>query len=124
MVEYSITVANVGSAAASGVSLTDSIPALTTIVPGSVTTSQGTVVSEDPVGVDFGAMAGGGTATVTFRVVLDDPFPLGITEVANQGTVTSDQLPPVLTDDPDAAGDTDPTVTPVVAAPDLVVSRI
>ena len=122
-IEYTITITNDGGSPATGVTLQDLVPAQAQIVPGSVATSQGTVVSEDPVQVDVGEIAAGATATVTFRVAVDNPVPAGVTDVTNQGTVTSAELPAVLTDDPALGGASDPTVTMIVAAPELVAEK-
>lgn len=121
---YTVTVASTGNAPVTGVAFKDLIPRNTTVVAGSVTTTLGAVLTEDPVEVDLGTLAAAEAATVTFDVVLDLPFPTGVADVSNQGTVTSDQLPALLTDDPDVGGDADPTVTMVTAAPRLVAEKV
>ena len=60
-------------------------------VVGSVSTSRGTVTGgnsagDGSVGVDVGTVSVGGTATITFRVTIDNPLPVGVTSIANQGT--------------------------------------
>ncbi len=84
---YSVTVANSGNTGARLVRLTDTVPANTTLVAGTVQTSQGTVVTEDAVDVDLGQVDAGTTATVTFRATIGEPFPSDVIEVANQATV-------------------------------------
>ena len=123
-IRYTVTIANTGSGSASNVLFRDLIPANTTLVPASVSTADGIVLSEDPVEVDFGTLNGGGSVTVAFDVTIAAPFPAGVTEISNQGSVESAELPAVLTDDPDVAGAADPTVTPVIAAPRLMASKI
>ncbi len=86
-VRYKMTVQNTGSAMAIDVFLTDPAPANTTIVPGSVITSQGAVVSESPVSVNLGTMAAGQVATVTFDVDIDNAVAAG-TRITNTATVT------------------------------------
>jgi large repetitive protein len=120
---YTLTVESTGTAPVSGVVLRDLSPQHATAVPGSAVTDLGVLVSEDPLEVDLGLLEPGARAAVAFDVVLDDVFPAGVTEVANQGTVESDALPTVLTDDPDPAGAADPTVTSVTAAPRLVAEK-
>ncbi len=77
-VEYTITVANSGSQSATGVTVSDPIPANTDYVAGSITVN-GSSVSDSgrtvgtPVtslNVDPGAIAASGSATVTFRVTI------------------------------------------------------
>ncbi len=122
--QYTVTSVNLGNTSATAAVLTDPIPANTAVVPGSVTTTQGVVVSEDPVSVELGEIAGGGGgATVTFVVSIVHPLPAGVAEVVNQGSVSSSELADVLTDDPDVGGAADPTVTMVTAAPELVVEK-
>jgi uncharacterized repeat protein (TIGR01451 family) len=119
---YSVVVVNDGTAAATGVAFTDTPDPATTLVPGSVTTTAGTVTTgngagDSSVAVDVGTLAaGGGSVTITYAVVINDPVPNGVDEVVNQGTVTSDAQGPVLTDDPSPPGGEDPTVVSVVGA--------
>ena len=71
------------------------------LVPGSVSASQGTVTSEDPVAVTVGDLAPGASATVSFSVAIASPLPLGLEQVANQASATSVELPAALSDDPE-----------------------
>ncbi len=122
---YTITLTNTGDAAATGVILTDPAPAHTAVVAGSVEASQGTVVSESPVEVALGELAAGAAATVSFRVAIASPLPAGVSQVSNQGSVTSAELPAVLTDDPAVGGTADATVTVVVvAAPRIAAEKV
>ena len=75
-------------------------PAPSTISGGTVTTAIGT-------------LAAGSTITITFQATVNNPFPTALSSVSNQGTVSGDNFPAVLTDDPTAPGATDPTVTPI-----------
>src|SRR5690606_10479729 len=59
-------------------------------------------------------IAPSGVVTIAFRVTID-PLPAGVTSVVNQGTVASDMLPTLSTDDPAVGGNSDPTVTVVTA---------
>jgi uncharacterized repeat protein (TIGR01451 family) len=120
---YSVTISNTGNTDATGVVFTDPIPANTTVVAGSVTTSQGTVDSEDPVQVTVGTIAAGGSVTISFHVLIDNPLAFGVTEISNQGTVSSNEVPNEPTNDPDTVPDDDPTNTPVNAAPDLSITK-
>ena len=119
---YQIAITNAGNTGATSVSLADPIPLATAVVPGSVQTSQGTVVGEDPVTVDLGQIDGGGTATVSFRVTIDQPFPSDRTDVANQATVSSGELPAVPSDDPDTPAAGDPTSTEVLVTPEISIT--
>jgi uncharacterized repeat protein (TIGR01451 family) len=119
---YTIEVANTGQGDATNVVFTDEPDSNTTLVVGSVTTSQGTVTSGNTagnttVGVNIGTLAAGTTVTITFDVTINDPLPTSVTEVANQGFVTGDNIPETPTDDPDTPTPDDPTRTPVVLTP-------
>ncbi|MBI2566042.1 MAG: DUF11 domain-containing protein [Candidatus Schekmanbacteria bacterium] len=126
---YTVTIVNAGNAAASSVTFTDTPDANTELVPGSVQTSSGSVISGNGQGdaqlfVAVGTLlGGGGQAVISFRVTLDDPLPAGTTAVANQGIVTSDNHPATCSDDPAVGGNCDPTTTPVAAAPLLSSSK-
>jgi uncharacterized repeat protein (TIGR01451 family) len=120
---YSVTISNTGTTEATGVVFTDSIPINTAVVPGSVSSSQGTVDSEDPVQVTIGNIAANGSSTISFHVLIDDPLPAGVTTVSNQGTVSSSELPDEPTDDPDTVPDGDETITVVNLAPDLSIVK-
>lgn len=120
---YTITVTNSGNAGATSVSLTDTPDSNTTLVTGSVTTSAGTITTGNGVGdsfvnVNIGTIAAsGGSATITFTVLVDDPLPPGVTTVSNQGTISGSNFGSLPTDDPAVAGSTDPTVTTLTLTP-------
>ncbi len=90
------------------VSFSATVDANTTVVPGSVTTTQGTVTGESPPTVDVGFVVSNQPVTITWQVVVN-----GGASVETQGTVTGGQSGSTLTDDPDAPGASDPTVTVV-----------
>ena len=98
---YRIEIASSGNTGATAVTPRRRPPAEPHAGAGTVQTDTGTVVSEEPIQVDLGPMEPGTIAVVTFRATVDDPFPTDATEVANQATVSSAELDPVLSDDPD-----------------------
>ncbi len=118
---YQVTVANSGNGPATGVVLTDPIPDGAALEPGTVQTSQGAVIGENPVEVDLGTLTAGATATVSFRVRVAAGDPVPVDELSNQATVTSAELPAVPTDDPATATPSDPTLTPVRVAPQVTL---
>jgi len=119
---YTILVTNTGSADALAVVLTDTPGANTTLVAGSVTTTQGTVTSGNQAGatsvtVDLGTLvATSGQATVSFTVKLDNPFPAGVTTVVNQAIVHGSNFTDVPSDNPRTLPNGDPTIDVVVVA--------
>jgi len=127
-IRYTIVINNTGAGDATAVTFTDTPDANTTLVVGSVTTSLGSVIigntaGDSTVSVDIGTLVASGSVTVTFDVVINNPFPVGVNEVVNQGVVDSDEFPEGDTDDPDTGNVDDPTVTPVVAEHDLSISK-
>lgn len=127
-IEYTIVIGNAGGAAATGVRFNDTPDANTPLVAGSVTTTAGLVASgnapgETVVAVNAGTIAGGASVTIHFRAVVANPLPAGVTIVANQGQVSSNELPPAPTDDPSTPAVDDPTTTPVTAQPLLTASK-
>jgi uncharacterized repeat protein (TIGR01451 family) len=122
---YTILVTNTGNADALAVVLTDTPGARTTLVVGSVSTTQGTVTNGNQVGatsvtVDLGTLvATSGQATVTFTVRLDNRFPIGVTTVNNQAFIRGSNFTDVPSDNPTTTPPGDPTedVVTVVGVP-------
>ncbi len=119
--QYTITIANSGAAAATNVHLTDPVPTCTgalnpctLFVAGSLVASQGAIVTTSPIDVNLGTLGPGATATVSFRVQVDPATADGVI-IANQASVTrAGSASPVLSDDNGNAADgRDPTLTPI-----------
>lgn len=119
---YRIEIANQGAEEATGLVLTDPIPAHTAIVPGSAGPEL-LIVSEDPVVAEIPRLAPGASVLVQFAVEVVQPLPAGVHEIVNSGVVSSLELPPVPTDDPELPGPADPTRTPVEASPALALTK-
>jgi hypothetical protein len=66
------------------------------------------------VNVTIGTLAPGDSVTITFQVVIDDPYSGGL-NVSNQGSVSGNNPSAFtnLTDDPDTGTAGDPTLTPI-----------
>ncbi|MCB9436277.1 MAG: DUF11 domain-containing protein [Anaerolineales bacterium] len=117
--EYTVIITNSGDQDDANVIFSDTPDANTSLVVGSVVTSQGTVTTGNTAGdtdvvVDIGTLAGqGGSVTITFQVTINSPIPDGVVQVVNQGVVNSDTQTDLPTDDPDVPGSTDPTSTPL-----------
>jgi len=115
IITYSIVVTNYGTADALNVIFNDAIPAGTTLL-GNESTTAGTISSgTDPVTANLGTVAAnGGTAIITFDVIVDMATPNGFI-IMNQGTFMADNHPDVPTDDPTTpTTPDDPTTDPVV----------
>ncbi len=68
--------------------MTDTIPADTTYVSASASTTQGTFTGPDPLVVSVGDVAPGGVVTITFQVTADDLGP-GCWFVPNEAIIGS-----------------------------------
>lgn len=126
---YRIIVANTGNAGATDVVFNDTPDANTTLINGSVQTSQGTVTTgnnegDTAIAVNISDLPAGSSVTISFHVTINNPLPAGVTEIYNQGVVTSIELPPVGTDDPETGQEEDDTVLPVVPMPGLLVDKV
>lgn len=64
------------------------------------------------ISVNIGTLRPGDSVTITFQVVVDNPYSGG-PNVSNQGTVSGTNFANVLTDDPATAAANDPTLTPI-----------
>ncbi len=128
-IQYTVDIVNTGNVSLTNVTFTDFAPRNTSLVVGSVTTTQGTVTSgntpgDDEVRVTLGTMPSGDSETVTFRVRINNPVPAGVTQVTNQGFVSSTQRPSEPTDDPDTPTSDDPTITPITANPQVEAYKV
>lgn len=123
VVAYRLVAQNVGSAPATELVLEDSLPPRTTLVPGSLVTSQGVVLELDPLRIALSNLEAGGAVQIDLELELDPVFPAGSTPISNQAILSSVELAPVPSDDPSVAGSVDPTVVEVVATPVLVVEK-
>lgn len=118
-VRYTAVVTNTGSASATTVVFQHPAIANTTLVVGSVTTSAGSVTTGNTAGdttveVAVGTLPANSGETITFDVLVDSPFPDGVTELSAQGTASAANAGTADTDDPDALGlGNDPTLTPI-----------
>jgi len=126
---YTIIITNYGKANATNVTFSDIPDPNTALAVGSVITTQGAIISgnnvgDTSVGVNIGTMPIGSSVYITFKITIDDPLPVGVTQIANQGYVSSNELPDEPTDDPHTPVDDDPTRTTVAAIPVIEVFKI
>lgn len=148
-INYSINIANLSSSPTTNTVFADQIPAGSTYVPGT-TTLNGVEVPDaagnqmpfagngsqvNNVGSPPGILAPNSAAIVGFQVAIDNPVPASITQIVNQGTVTSPEIlsPPLLTSTVPPAGEPplvppQPTIVPIgvpsTAAPNFLLSKL
>ncbi len=125
---YTVTVTNSGNQSATSVVMNDVVDKNTTLIVGSVTTSQGTIAlgngaGDSSVQVNLGTLAGGGgTAEVSFKVRINDSISADAKAILNQAVIASAELPDLLSDDPNFGGDQDPTRTNISAGVSVLAS--
>jgi len=122
VIEWKITVYNVGLTETTSVRVTDTVPSRTTYVDGSIA-GRGADDSDAPALVwDVGTMAVGENVELTFRSKVNAGL-AGGTVIKNQATVDSDQSNPKRSDDPKTSLTGDPTQVSVVASPASVLAK-
>ncbi len=122
-INYTITYRNTGTRGASGVVLTETIPAHTTFNaafshPGwnCPAVTAGTTCT-----LAVGTLpAGGPDQSAAFAVTIDQPLPAGVTQIDNTVSIDDDHTNGV---DSTNTHTTDDTHTPVTAAPDLMIEK-
>jgi uncharacterized repeat protein (TIGR01451 family) len=126
---YTITVQNSGGTLATGVALTDAVPANTTYVADSTRLNGSPVgqpdggVSPLASGINVNTIAPGTTATLQFDLRVNGGTPAG-TLISNQAVVRSTELPNVLTDgDGNPATGPEPTVIAVGAGQQVSITK-
>lgn len=127
VLRYTVQVVNAmgdGSGQVNNVMFNDTLDSNTSLVVGSISTTQGAVLSGNSPGdtaveMDLGTLIEGTTVTLSFDATINDPASAGLTQVVNQGTVSIDSVTTLLTNDPDTGPPNDATVTTVVVPPVL-----
>ena len=126
-VTFTLTYRNAGDQDATGVVLTETVPANTTsgtnagwVVMGTATACDGQTAGTVCTFAAGNAGAGDAAAMATFAVVVDSPLPAGVTQISNTARVDDDGANGA---DPDAANNEKTDTTPIDAAPDLTLTK-
>ena len=98
----------------------DTPDVLTTIVPGSVTTTQGTILvgntqGDTTISIDIGTVNSGDTVTINYDVKVNNGVNSG-SNIVNQGLFSGTNFDDILTDDPNINGNDNPTIAGVTDA--------
>ncbi|RLB61778.1 MAG: hypothetical protein DRH08_13425, partial [Deltaproteobacteria bacterium] len=123
-VSYTLTYSNVGDQNATGIEITDTVPANTVFNAGS-STSGWACVPDAAAGafctLALGSLSGGGgNGSATFAVDVDDPLAAGVTLISNTADIADDGNSGPDSTPSDNTGSDD---TPVTAAPDLRITK-
>lgn len=127
--EYVVTIRNNSNVGVADLFFRDTPDPHTTLLP-TVQSSQGTVTAgnsatDTEVAVAIGDLAGdGGSAIIRFRVQIQNPLPLNVTAVENQGTVSGSDFGELATDDPTTVESDDATRTPLRAFAQLQATLV
>lgn len=122
--QYTVNIFNPADFSGSAVSrvvFTDTLDVNTTLITGSVKTTQGTVTSgngesDTDIVVEIDSIADGDSVTIVFEGLINNPLPDEVSDLANQGFVSSQFLNGLPTDDPETDSPGDATLTPVFPA--------
>ncbi|HWT15317.1 MAG TPA: DUF11 domain-containing protein [Patescibacteria group bacterium] len=122
-VAYTLAYNNGGGVAASGVVLTETVPANTTFNPGASTAGWVCVPTNNAGSTCtllIGSVAAGAGGSAVFAVTVVSPVGSGVTQISNTATIADDGS---FGPDPTPADNTGSDTTPLNAAPDLTVSK-
>jgi uncharacterized repeat protein (TIGR01451 family) len=115
-VTYTLTIKNVGEQTATGVVLTDTLPANTTFV----SASNGGTLTAGVVLWSVGSVTVGPSVTRTVVVQVNNPVPAGVTTIINTATVADDGTHGT---DPTPGNNTASDTDTVNAVPDLTITK-
>ncbi len=115
---YTLTYANLGNQGATGVVITETVPANTTFDPAANHPDWNCIGATCTYAA--GSLPGGATRSLTFTVNVDALLPAGVTQIVNTAGIADDGLNGA---DTNPANNTASTVTPVIATPDLTLTK-
>jgi uncharacterized repeat protein (TIGR01451 family) len=118
-VAYTLAYTNAGSSAVTGAVITETLPAGTTFNASASTPGW---AAQGGGGYTFavGAVAAGGSGSVTFAVTVSNPVAAGVNQISNTATIADDGANGA---DLNPANNSASDTTPVTAAPDLRLSK-
>jgi len=121
---YTLTYANAGNRCASGVVLTETVPANATFNSGASTAGWVCAPNNNAGStctLAIGALAaGGGNQTATFAVTVANPVAAGVTQISNTASIADDGANGI---DPTPGNNSGSDTTPLTGAPDLSVTK-
>ncbi len=128
ILKYTVTIENLGRESAHSVVLTDGLEPQLTLVAGSVSSSQGDVLSGNEVGerfvrVSLSSVAPQSKITVTYRAGINPDISPALAFVGGQALLSSANSPSQPSDDPQTPAEDDPTLTPVWNQPQLYIAQ-
>ncbi|MFV8783972.1 isopeptide-forming domain-containing fimbrial protein [Microbulbifer sp. SA54] len=116
-IEYTLNFANNGTADATGVVITESLPDYVTFDPAD---NPGWVLNGDTLTFEIGDLAAGESGSVTLVVTVIDPLPAGVDGTSNTASIEDDGS---VGPDQNLVDNTDDEVTPIDGRPDYVAEK-
>lgn len=128
ILKYTVLIENLGTESANSVVLTDGLDSQLTLVVGSVTTTQGDVLSGNEIGERFvrvavGTVAPNSKITVTYRAGINLDISNALAFVGGQALLNAANAPSQPSDDPTTPAEDDPTLTPVWNSPQIYIAQ-
>jgi uncharacterized repeat protein (TIGR01451 family) len=123
VIYYLLSYSNNGDQAATGVTLTETVPAHTTFNPGGSAVGWNCLPDNNAGStctLDLDVLEIDEEGTATFAVTLANPVPAGLTEISNNASISSAAEDG---EDANAADNSASDTTPVTAAPDMQISK-
>jgi len=116
---YTVVLNNNTSTAINSVTFSDTLPANTAYVANSLSAPTGASLNgTGPISITNITVPGNGQATLTFKVRVDNPIPVGVTQISNQGAFTYGGVA-ALTDGDAQTDGSQPTLIAVTAGPNF-----
>ncbi len=123
MVAYTLNYTNAGNSVATGVVITETVPANTTFNAGASTPGW-SCADGSPAGttctLTVGTLNPADSGSVVFAVTVNNPLPSGVTQIANTASIADDGTHGA---DATPTDNSDDDTTPVDAAPDLTITK-
>ena len=119
-IAYTLTYSNSGNQTATGVTITETLPANTSFNAAASSAGWSQVGGSTQYTFDAGTLTTNAQQNVTFAVTVDDPLPNGVSSVTNNVSIGDDGS---NGSDANNTDNSDQLVTTVVAQPDLGISK-
>jgi uncharacterized repeat protein (TIGR01451 family) len=123
VVVYTLFYANTGNQNATGVLINETVPANTTFTAAGSTVGWSCAngaPAATPCTLTIGNLAAGASGSVNFAVTVDNPLPVGVTQVANTATINDDGTGGA---DPTPGDNSSGDTTPIVTAPGMSLTK-
>ena len=123
-ISYTLNYWNDGNGQATGVVITETVPAHTTF--NATASSPGWSCADGAAAgtictLNIGSFAAGANGNVTFAVIVNNPLPTGVTQTTNTVVIADDGNNGV---DPTPGNNTSTDPTPLTAAPDMTITKV